>query len=531
MNNHDNLSKLNRLSLLTSWMRIHKLDLAIVVLLLAVSVTVSGVNMADYPQRFEDEGTYISQAWAFKEKGELAHYTYWYDHPPAGWIQIAGHQLFTNALERYGSAVAGGREFMLLLHLATIVLLFALARRLSIGSVAAGLGVLTYGLSPLAVEFSRYVMLDNVALPWLLAAFLLALSPSRHLVTAIGAALCMAIAILSKETFLILLPVLMYALWGNGDQRNRRYQMAAFGVVFVMISGLYILYAALKKELFPGDGHVSLLGTIYWQLFGREGSGSILATDSGSRGLLNYWLNLDPFLLLAGVISLPFTFIYRKLHVVALALLISLALMLRSGYLPFPYVIVLLPFSTLVFAGVLHNVVIVPLKARVSLIRRFISGAVAVLLTVVAIGLVAPDWQAKLYALNTVDQDESSRETVDWIAENVSRDNLLIVESALWTDLVQQGFDQPEPVWLYKTETDPEVAKEIGSWQNIDYVILNGSTVGDAGFSNAFPTVSQAIDNAELVGEFGQDNQKLLIYKVNSPAERNVISTQNKGGE
>lgn len=527
MPKHDHSSKRNRLPLLASWLRSHKLDLAVAVLLLAVSATVSGINMADYPQRFEDEGTYVSQAWAVKEKGELAHYTYWYDHPPAGWIQIAGHQLFTNALERYGSAIAGGREFMLLLHSATLVLLFALARRLGIGSVAAGLGVLAYGLSPLAVEFSRYVMLDNVALPWLLAAFLLALSPSRHLVAAIGAALCMAIAILSKETFVILLPVLLYALWRNGDRRNRRYQMAAFGVVFVMISGLYILYAVLKKELLPGNGHVSLLGSLYWQLFGREGSGSILVQGSGSHGLLNYWLNIDRFLLLAGVISLPFAFIYRKLHAAAFSLLINLALMLRSGYMPFPYVIVLLPFSALVFAGVLHYAVIAPLMARVSLIRRLISGAVAVLLTVVAVSLVAPDWQAKLSVLTTVDQDESSRETIDWIAENVSRDNLLIVESALWTDLVQHGFDEPEPVWLYKTETDPEVAKEIGSWKNIDYVILNGPTVGSAGFNNAFPTVSQAIDNAELVREFGSDNQKLLIYKVNSPAARN----KTKSGE
>jgi hypothetical protein len=283
-----------------------------------------------------------------------------------------------------------------------------------------------------------------------------------------------------------------------------------------MISGLYFLYAILKKELFPGDGHVSLLGTLYWQLFGREGSGSILVTDSGSRGMLNYWLNIDRFLLLAGVIALPFAFIYRKLRVVAFALLISLALMLRNGYLPYPYVVVLLPFCALVFAGVLQNAVIAPLTARVSLIRRLISGAVAVLLIVVAVSLVAPDWQAKLSVLTTVDQDISSRETVDWIAENVSRDNLLIVESALWTDLVQHGFDQPKPVWLYKTETDPEVAKKIGSWQGIDYVILNGPTVSATGFNNAFPTVSQAIVNAKLVREFGRDNQKILVYKVTS---------------
>jgi 4-amino-4-deoxy-L-arabinose transferase-like glycosyltransferase len=157
------------------WIRRHKLDSAIITVLLLIAGTVSAVNMTGYPQRFEDEGTYISQAWAIKEQGTLTHYTYWYDHPPVGWIQMAGHLALTGALDRYGSAISAGREFMLLLHLATIVLLFALARRLGIGSIAAGIGTLAYGLSPLVVEFSRYVLLDNVALPWLLAAFLLAL--------------------------------------------------------------------------------------------------------------------------------------------------------------------------------------------------------------------------------------------------------------------------------------------------------------------------------------------------------------------
>lgn len=498
---------------LRGWLRRHKLDAAIMAGLLAVIVPVSLINMDGYPQRFEDEGTYISQAWAVKERNTLAHYTYWYDHPPAGWIQIAAYLMVTDGLERYGLAITAGREFMLLLHIATIGLLFALARRLGIGRLAAGLGVLAYGLSPLVVEFSRYVLLDNVALPWLLAAFVLALNPRRSLAAAIGSALCMAVAILSKETFLALLPVLLYALWHHGDPRNRRYLLAAFGVVFVTVSGLYVLYAALKNELLPGEGHVSLLGTFYWQLFGREGSGSVLAADSGSRGLLQYWLNIDRWLLALGAIALPVALYVKSLRPAGLALLVGLLLMLRSGYLPYPYVIVLLPFAALTLAGALDQLVIRP-AFRAPAALRAVAVAAGAGLLLGACFLVAPAWQSKLVTLMTANHDQPSRQAVNWVDDNISRDKRLVVESALWTDLQTAGFNQPDPVWLYKTETDPEVTQELGGWQGIDYIILNGPTVGSKDFADSFPTVHQVIRKSQLAAEFGSDNQKVLIYRV-----------------
>jgi len=496
------------------WLRRHKLDVAIIAAVLALATAVSAVNMTGYPQRFEDEGTYISQAWAVKEQGTLTHYTYWYDHPPVGWAQMAFHLAATDALDRYGSAITAGREFMLLMHIATIGLLFALMRRLGIGSIAAGLGTLAFALSPLAVEFSRYVLLDNVALPWFLGALLLALGPRRHIALAVGSAVCMAIAVLSKETFVVLLPVILYAFWQAGDKRNRRYMLAVFGVVFVMVSMLYVLYALLKNELLPGEGHVSLLGSLTWQLFERAGSGSVFDPGSGTRGLVDYWLRIDHWLLLAGVIALPFAFLYRRLRPIALGLLIGLLLLLRTGYLPYPYIIALLPFAAITFASVLQYAVITPLMSHGITIRRILAVSVAGVLLVVASVFVAPSWQAKLAAITHEDQDASSRQAVAWVDRHISHDNRLVVESALWTDLQAKGFDSPDPVWLYKTETDPAVAKEIDGWRGIDYVILNGPTIGAKNFKESFPIVSQAVRHSRLVAEFGRDNQKILIYEV-----------------
>ncbi len=57
--------------------------------------------MGGIPQRIDDEGTYTAQAWAITHLGELTHYTYWYDHPRTGWIQIAGYTSLTGAFARY----------------------------------------------------------------------------------------------------------------------------------------------------------------------------------------------------------------------------------------------------------------------------------------------------------------------------------------------------------------------------------------------------------------------------------------------
>lgn len=498
---------------LAGWLKRHKLDVVAVCALLVLGGVVSAYNMAGYPQRFEDEGTYISQAWAIKEQGKLTHYTYWYDHPPVGWIQIAAYLFVGQGLERYGSAITAGREFMLVLHLATIGLLYALARRLRIGKVAAFVGVLLYALSPLSIEFSRYVLLDNIAVPWLLGAFLMALSPKRSLFAAVGAAVCMAIVVLIKITFIAFLPVILYCLWVNGDKRNRRYTFITFSIVFIMLCAFYVLYAILKNELLPGKGHVSLLGTLFWQLFGREGSGSIFDNGSNAFNLVKYWLNIDYFLLAAGAIGLLPALLIRALRPAGLALLIGFAMLLRTGYLPFPYIIAVLPFAALSAAGTLEWL-IGTVRARIWITFRACAVVALVEIAAVLVLIVAPAWQPKLTALRTIDADTSSRQAVEWVSGNVPRGSRMVVESALWVDLETKGFTQPEPVWLYKTETDPAVRADIGGWRGIDYVVLNAPNIDAAGFKKSFPTVSQAIKESRLVAQFGSDKQRVLIYQV-----------------
>src|SRR5262249_54139544 len=49
----------------------------LIVVVLLIAVLAQGINMFHYPYYEDDEGTYISQAWAVVHLGRLAYYTYW----------------------------------------------------------------------------------------------------------------------------------------------------------------------------------------------------------------------------------------------------------------------------------------------------------------------------------------------------------------------------------------------------------------------------------------------------------------------
>ncbi len=181
-------------------------------LCLAVLI-VQGVNITGYPAVGDDEGTYLAQAWSVQQGDGLAHYTYWYDHPPLGWLQIAALSWIPGQLQPAHLTVANARIIMLPFALIAVGLLYVLGRRLALPRWAAASGAVLFALSPLAATLQRQIYLDNIAVVWMLGAFVLALSPKRHLWHHMAAGCCAAVAILSKETMLVVLPALLVALW------------------------------------------------------------------------------------------------------------------------------------------------------------------------------------------------------------------------------------------------------------------------------------------------------------------------------
>lgn len=500
---------------LRSSLRVHQRSLILLaVLLLAVGIA-HALNMAGWPGRVnDDEGTYVAQAWAVLYQNTLAHYTYAYDHPPLGWIVIALYAWVSDGFDRTTTALMVGRELMLIVNLVSSGLVFMLARRLQLSRTFAAVAVILFAFSPVALQYHRMVFLDNLAIAWALAALVFAASPRRSLAAAVGCGVTFGCAVLTKETIAILLPVLIWTLVQNTDKRTRRWNLSVAGCTMFGIGFFYPLFSILKKEFVEGPGHVSLLGALRWQLFERVGSGSLFDPASDTYVLARSWLELDPWLLLVGTALVPVGLCVKRLRPVALAMLLQVAVMFRGGYLPYPYVITLLPFAALLIAGVAHSAWRVWQSQRDADLplrpTRAAAGAVALLSAGLVVYSAVPGWAGVLRESTTVDLSKPPMQATEWITQNIPKDAVIIVDDYVWPDLALRGFENQ--IWSYKADLDPEVRANLlpNGWASADYVALDRHADSTL---NELPTVVEAIEHSDIVASFGEG--EIIIRKVN----------------
>jgi hypothetical protein len=502
------------------WGRRHAASACLLVPLLVLVGAVHAIGMWTFPRWVDDPGTYLSQAWSLQYQHALSPYSYIYDHAPAGWIQLSLWSMLTNGFNRYDSAIGFGNECMLLAKLASSALLFALGRRLQFSRVGAAGAVLLFGLCPLELIYSRWTFLDNLVTPWLLLAFFLAASPRRSISAATGASLSFAMAALTKETALVVLPALIWAMAQNLDRRNRPQLIAVAGFSGLLLMAMYPLYALYKGELLERTGQNSLLGTAKWQLMERESSGSLLDPSSPTAHMVGQWLGTDRWLLLAGLVAIPIALLARRLRPAVLVLVIQWLVLVRGGYVPFMHVVNLMPWSALVAVGAVE---IVAGNRRLATFRplaggqrsgrprprlRAVStGLAAVCLAAVLVG----SWTPTLRPMLQARQEPPLWSATQWLANNVPRDRVLVVHDSIWTDLVHHyGFD-PQPIIVYKLDTDPAVRENL---HRIDYLVLpNWYYATPAGVAK-YPTVTEARKHAVAVARFGSGDDGVQIYRV-----------------
>ncbi|MFI9200439.1 ArnT family glycosyltransferase [Streptomyces sp. NPDC053048] len=517
-------------------------DLVVCGVLLAAILLVQGWNITGFPALSDDEGTYLAQAWAVQEGRGLAHYTYWYDHPPLGWLQLALVTWIPAALSPETMSVAPMRCAMLLVSAVSAVLVYVLGRRLGLRRWAAGLGMALFGLSPLAVVLQREIFLDNIAVMWILLAFCLAASPRRHLWHHFGAGLAAAVAVLSKETMLVVLPALLLTMWRHSHRDTRKFAVTGAVTACGLIGLAYPLFALLNHELFPGPGHVSLIDGITYQM-SRPGSGFVLDAGSGAHGVLHSWLYYDRVLPLCGtaaavvlVAGARWSRTGRALAGPATATVILALVALRpTGYLPAMYVIQVLPFLALCLAGAAASVTGALLRARPGeggrgrTVRRT---AVAVLAATAAV-LVVPRWYDGDRAALTTDANAPYRAAADWLADegNVADPGRtrVLADDAIWLDLVHAGYRPGTgAVWFYKADLDPAVTATMPrGWRDVDYVVASPTVRRDA---VTLPLVRAALAHSEPVAVFGEGEDRIEIRRVEGAVGRGEARTEDAVG-
>jgi hypothetical protein len=497
-------------------------DLLVLLALLVGIGLVQATNMLHWPNTQFDEGTYVANAWAV-EHGALAPYTYSYGHPPLAWLLIA---LWTwaHGLVSDGSySLDTGRQLMFLVTMVSCSLVFVLARRLDMGRAFAAVAVLLFALSPVALYYHRAVLLDNIAIAWALAAFVLALTPRRRLWAFAGSGACFALGVLSKETILVVLPALLLAAARNADQRTRRYCITLFGSFFGLLALTYPLYATLKGELLPGEGHVSLVGYTIVQLFTRETTGSLFDPGSETHAIINYWLQLDPWLIAAALVLAPVALARRSTRAVALAFVIQVVMVLRPGYLPNMYVLGLVPFAALIVAGT-SDALWQRARTAFSPARAWSARAALAAMAVIMVFVVAPQWIETDRHATSVKVDGPRRAAERWLVENLGHDDRVIVGDEFWIHLIEHGFDQ-QPVRggffsrtivvYWPLDYDPAVQRRFpGGWKDFDYIV---STEGVRVTTELTPTTRQALEHSHVVARFGRGDQRIEVRAIGGP--------------
>jgi hypothetical protein len=473
-------------------------------------------NLQGYPGRVnDDEGTYVARAWAMIYTHHLANYTYFWDHPFLGWATIAGWALATDGFHRDLRAVMVGRELMWGVTLVSCALVYGLSRRLSMNRFFACVAVLAFGLSPVAIFYHRMVSLDNLATMWALAAFLLATSRRRSLTAAVASGGSFALATWSKETIALLLPAVLWALGQQLGQQSagarparqiRRKYMRAFLVVYGGIVALYPLLAAVKGELIPGQGHVSLLSDLSYQLVGRQSTGSLLDIHSATFYQARQWVTLDPWLTLGGVAVLAGGLALRRCRPVALAAGTQVLYMVKGGYVPYAFVTAMLPFAAILIAGLLDWCWAQGLPG---------SGRAWCRLPVLAVGIVCavavlPAWGRALVAQSKASGFAAEDAAVRWITTHVPRGDVVVCDDYLWPDVTMHA--KATPVYLWTVNYDPAVMRELlpDGYRDISYLVLDPSSSQTRTALPGRPTLEAALRHSVLIEKFGG----IDVYKV-----------------
>jgi len=488
----------------------------IAVVIVCASTVLHALNMASAPQRLGEEGSTVGRAWTLEHLGSFAPPAYWYEHPPLGWLQLSAWTWATSAFERAPSAVAAGREAMLVAYLISAVLLWVLARRLGLARWAAALALVVFGLSPLAVQFQRPIFLANLATPWILGAFVLACSPRRRLGGFAASGACLGVATVTNYAALLVLPALALQVWRSSHPATRRYALAVGGSLFTLVWGMYILGAALRGELLPGRGHPSLIHGAWFQLFESAGSGSIFDADSFGHDTVSSWLALDMVGLILALVAASVALVaLPRLRPLAIGFLVPAVVAVLPRYSTVSLVVGLLPFGAVLIAGVSERVwswsgeVLGRGQDR----RRVRSAAASlVALALVIAALAAPDWIAGYRSLLGHDREAALRHADRWIVQNVPTGRRLIVDGAMWVDLVEAGMSTRRLVQYAAFDADADVGiQPRGGWRDYDLVVSIESL---RGFPDRYPEVRAALRSSVVLAVFGAGDDRVEVRKV-----------------
>lgn len=501
------------------------LEIIIVMMGLTASFAAHAINMFYYPRYEEDEGTYVSAAWAITH-GQIAPYPYGYGHPPLAWMQVAAWVKLTGGFFTFGNALNSSRVLMALYAVACSLLVYLIARRLGANLIACLLSLVIFSLSPLSITFQREVLLDNFATFWFLLALYLLVVGKSHLFYTVSAGISFGFALLSKEVLIVLFPALIYVAWLCTARFQRTFALVAFIYAVVAVGSTFVLMAILKGELFPYSWHLpwdhhqhlSLIETYIGQVKRGQNEGSI-------KQSWDVWTRGDPLLMLFSIAAPIFNLIagwWNRRHLFLSFLALSFwALLVRGGVIFAFYLIPLIPLIALNAALALNTLI-----HWVSQLIRF-EWVGMVLIFGLLVAIIPYEMQHDLspYNLFTLRPSLVQNDALIWIRAHAPRRAVIAIDPDLYVDLHEQGGAgggdgtiYPYAHVYWNIALDPEVQDTLlkGNWDRIDYIVGGEEMLRNIKtYGGGMDLLKTALEHSVLRVEFkGDDYEYIQIYQV-----------------
>jgi hypothetical protein len=514
----------------------HRVPLAIGLLLVCIAVA-HGYNMLHWPYIEDDEGDYLSRAWAIFHLGKLTPNTYFYDHVPLGWIQIAIWEVFAGGVRL--SSLAAGRTLMLLFQLGSALLMIYIGRRASgklwVGLLAAALA----SLLPFGLQYQRRILLDNICTFWLLAS--LAVLCGRVTLTRVWiSAVAFGIAVLSKEIALAALPALAVMVSRRYGREHRLFAVSGWLGLALSLCSIYVLAALIKGELFPAGTalggtrpHVSLICSIEWQA-SRGADGGILDSSSGFWHAVHSWVHSEPLLVVGGTAAMAYLIIMRRRNVIASTiawLTLSLWLFLgRGGLVSDFYLVPMLPLLALGVA-----ITVAAMADGIRTWARSPNGAAALVIVICLVGVAigAGDAYSRVGVRAwTADPVKGQLEAISWVQRNLPRNSRILIDDYMWPGLhtPATGTPFPDAVYYWDAGYDPNLRRAAfdDNWRRVQYVVTTPQVYHDV-TDLGFPLVAEALEHSVLVRTFNTGNWPVQIRRVEPGAPTLLLAAPKPG--
>jgi hypothetical protein len=494
-----------------------------------LGAAVQGVDLGAASPPASGEGALVAAGWSIVHLGSAGDATFSSAEPSLAPVHLGAWMWATSGLGRGAGAIAAGREAMLAAHVVSVPLVWMLARRSGLSRWAAGSAATVFAASPLGVALHRPVHGAGLAVPWMLAALAIASARRPRTGTSAAAGVCLAIAVLTEPSVVVVAPAVGWLLWRSSPstRRRRRRLLAgatAFGSVWLAVTALV---TAGGPEL---AGPVGLLDRIRLVAGGASPAAPTVADGFDGRSVAGL-IGLDRIgvgaCLLAAVVVPS---VVPRLRPIGCAFWACAALTLLSARPSWVVVTFMVPLGAVLLAAGAQLVWAWHVEARREPPRRphtasatvsRLDAAVPIVLAAatVALALAVPDWVSthRELAAGSAEPLAAAR---DWVVDNLNDGDRVIVDDAIWVDLVESGLSPSLIAGYGAVGAGPD-------WRSYDYIVstpaLRDAPVGR--------TLTSAVGGSLEIASVGDGAARVEVRRIadmsdgrGSTAERSTPS-------